>query len=529
MLVWCRAVSILLVAFHLALVSPAQAAKLALNRSFTGVDWTSAGVSGVGQGSGDITLSEVNGPVSAAFLYWHGLGTLPGDGEYQNDVVSIDGNEVTGTEIGRSSTNCWGDGESTAFVADVTAYVAGNGTYAITGLASRPTHQANGASLVVIFDDGDPSNNVDLLFYEGNDSNERGGPEEDTGWHEYLTNIDYPGGRVRVQFHVADGQSFDDDELRYITDLGSLTIPDTASHYDGNSVPSAGFSRAAEGDLWDIHTFDITAAFRGRGRYNLTFNGQERVEDCIGLILFIFEFAPNAAGDGCGDGSVRTPEECDDGNRIDGDCCSSTCQFEPAGTLCGAPGDPCIEPLCDGAGTCDVEGKVCRAPLTPRAGQLALRHGPNGRSRNDQFTWRWSDGITSVADLGDPLNSTQYDLCVYDTGTGTRRLLSHLSLPPGGTCSGLPCWRATTTGYEYLNPAGPLQQLVLRGGLPGEATILARSTGAGATTMVPPLPMSPTVMVRLRASTGKCWRANFSRPQKNGKRRFKSRSDYFHP
>jgi hypothetical protein len=33
----------------------------------------------------------------------------------------------------------------------------------------------------------------------------------------------------------------------------------------------------------------------------------------------------------------------------------------------------------------------------------------------------------------------------------------------------------------------------------------------------------------LRASTGKCWRANFSRPQRNGKRRFKSRSDYFHP
>jgi cysteine-rich repeat protein len=524
---WCRALSILLAVLHLALASPAGAAKLTLGRSATGVDWTSAGVSGVGEGAGDITITNVTGAVTTAYLYWHGIGTLPGDGEYLNETVSIDGNPVTGTEIGRGSSNCWGDGESTAYVADVTPYVTGNGTYAISGLASRPTHQANGASLVVIFDDGDPSNNVDLLFYEGNDSNERGGAEEDTGWHEYLTNIRYPGGRVRAQFHVADGQSFDDDELRYITYLGSLTIPDTAGNYDGNSVPSAGASRAAEGDLWDIHTFDITAVFRGPGSYNLTFNGQERVEDCIALVLWVFEFAQNETGDGCGDGKVRTPEKCDDGNRVDGDCCSATCQFEPAGTLCGQPGDPCIEPLCDGEGTCDIEGRVCRAPVTPRAGQLSMRHTAKGG--RDQFAWRWTDGITSVADLGDPINTTQYDLCVYDTGTGTRRLLSHMTVPPGGTCSGLPCWRATTTGYEYLNPAGPLQQLILHGGLAGEASIVAKSNGTGASTMMPPLPMSPTVMVRLRASTGKCWRANYSTPQRNGKRRFKSRSDYFHP
>src|SRR5438132_484689 len=39
----------------------------------------------------------------------------------------------------------------------------------------------------------------------------------------------------------------------------------------------------------------------------------------------------------CGNGILDTFETCDDGNQLDGDCCSSTCQRDPAGTAC-APG-----------------------------------------------------------------------------------------------------------------------------------------------------------------------------------------------
>src|SRR5262245_37810509 len=31
----------------------------------------------------------------------------------------------------------------------------------------------------------------------------------------------------------------------------------------------------------------------------------------------------------CGNGLLEPPETCDDGNLIDGDCCSSLCQLEP--------------------------------------------------------------------------------------------------------------------------------------------------------------------------------------------------------
>ncbi|MDB4678469.1 DUF4215 domain-containing protein [bacterium] len=51
----------------------------------------------------------------------------------------------------------------------------------------------------------------------------------------------------------------------------------------------------------------------------------------------------------CGDGIVETGESCDDANTTDGDCCSSSCEIEPTGTVCGPAADICgIEEVCDG-------------------------------------------------------------------------------------------------------------------------------------------------------------------------------------
>jgi cysteine-rich repeat protein len=57
----------------------------------------------------------------------------------------------------------------------------------------------------------------------------------------------------------------------------------------------------------------------------------------------------------CGNGVIDSGvgEICDDGNHQSGDCCSNTCQYEPAGQFC-FPTDAnfCTDDICDGAGTC---------------------------------------------------------------------------------------------------------------------------------------------------------------------------------
>jgi len=61
---------------------------------------------------------------------------------------------------------------------------------------------------------------------------------------------------------------------------------------------------------------------------------------------------------GCGDGIVDPGEDCDDGNILDGDCCSALCQFEPVDSDC-SDGVYCNgDETCDGAGTCEAGTSV---------------------------------------------------------------------------------------------------------------------------------------------------------------------------
>lgn len=274
-----------------------QAVPITHTRTLSNVDFAVAGVSGVGGGSGTITVAGVSGTVTRAYLYWHGINNSGTGATYNNPLVFINGNPVTGIAVGDATTNCWGDGSSRAFEADVTAFVAGNGPYAITGLSSGVGHNANGASLVVVFDDGNATNNRDLAFFTGNDSNiPQGFPGETNGWHAVLTPIIYSGGPVRAIMHAADGQNFPDNTLTFTTGGPPLVISDTNTLWDGISVVSAGTSRAGNGNLWDIHTLDITGAFPVLpGPVTLNMDGQEPNSDCLGLVLLLLDLEPGSA------------------------------------------------------------------------------------------------------------------------------------------------------------------------------------------------------------------------------------------
>src|SRR5439155_1494972 len=58
----------------------------------------------------------------------------------------------------------------------------------------------------------------------------------------------------------------------------------------------------------------------------------------------------------CGDGTLDPGEQCDDGNNLNGDCCSAACQIEAAGTVCRP-----VAGVCDMAETCDGTSPTCPA------------------------------------------------------------------------------------------------------------------------------------------------------------------------
>jgi hypothetical protein len=279
-------------------LSDALATPVAYRRTLTHVDFVNSGIGGVNSGTGTITVAGVTGPVSKAYLYWQGINATGQGAVYDNANITVNNVAVTGVALGDGSTNCWGAGSSRAFEADVTAIVTGSGSYSVAGLANKPGNQPNGVSLVVVYNDGNPANDRDLVMLAGNDSSAQGLTGDPDGWQATISNLAYTGGTVRAILHVGDGQTVSDGTITFTAD-SAVVIPDTASLYDGNSVPSMGSSRASNGEaLWDIHTFNLTAAFQSQGTKTLTLSGMANPGDCLALVVLLVDLpAVNHAPD----------------------------------------------------------------------------------------------------------------------------------------------------------------------------------------------------------------------------------------
>jgi hypothetical protein len=139
--------------------------------------------------------------------------------------------------------------------------------------------------------------------------------------------------------------------------------------------------------------------------------------------------------------------------------------------------------------------------------QLSRKSAPE----KDALKWKWSKGArTTLAELGDPTATTNYQVCVYDQ-VGLRFEVTN---PAGGICAGKPCWKAGSKGYTYkdkeLTPDGG-QKLQLKEGPIGKALIQFSARGVALampdlTTLVPPL------IVQIQNGDGLCWEAVYSAP-----------------
>ena len=233
-----------------------------------------------GNGTGSLTVSGVTGPVARALLYWNG--PTNSSSPTANANVTFNGTPVTGTNIGFASDNCWSFQNSQSYQADVTALVSGNGTYSLSNF-TKPGVEVNGVSLLVFYNDGNPSNDRNFTVWSGNDSN-IASTFDPAGWDETLTGVQYPGsGPAFLDFIVSDGQVFADDALV----LNGVQLVPAGNIFQGDSVPGGPGPPPPDdvnGNLWDAKEFDITS-FLTAGSNNLHLT-TGLAGDCLSLVAF---------------------------------------------------------------------------------------------------------------------------------------------------------------------------------------------------------------------------------------------------
>lgn len=288
------------------LTLPASAVELKHFQTYTNIDFAQAGVGGIRfVGNGTITLPGVSGTVTKAYLYWHG----PQNGDSTNVAVSavINGITVTGVTLGISGANCYDPDavfQSRACRADVTSVVAasvpnvnGDRTFLVSGFVPLG-NAVNGASLVVIYDDGNAANNRTVVVYDGNDSNAPNAYDS-FGWNLTLSGINYTSGEATLSVHASDGQDFADTQV-YMSGL-LLTDDDFGFYIEGNTVPFANEPYgnrppgSGRGGLWDILEYDAAPAL-ALNPFSLTFN-TSYIDDCYSMVVAVLDLPVSAGGE----------------------------------------------------------------------------------------------------------------------------------------------------------------------------------------------------------------------------------------
>lgn len=232
-------------------------------------NYTAAGVGLRGRTSGIITLSNI--PIGAsihkAYLYWSFLdnGLLVSE---QNLVFN--GIPVLGTEIGNGGDTCWNKTYSRAFRADITPLITGNGTYVLTGIVNQSPLLAQGASLVVVYADGNGVSRT-VIIQDGNGVINNGNIHLATTIDGFIASDTGSGVSAKTTFIVGDGQDFTDTKI-FTAGLGTLTLFNTLNGSDGG--------------LWDTDTYDVSS-YVASGDTSASI-AISRGSDCLNWVAQIF-------------------------------------------------------------------------------------------------------------------------------------------------------------------------------------------------------------------------------------------------
>jgi hypothetical protein len=179
-----------------------------------------------------------------------------------------------------------------------------------------------------------------------------------------------------------------------------------------------------------------------------------------------------------------------------------------------------------GAGGDRPGGESLRAEIL----QSRLEWKDNANDLRDRLVFRWQRGEeTTPEEIGDPLATDAYALCVYDE-SGAPVLIAEAEVPAGGTCKHKPCWKVSKSGkvFRYRDPETTpdgILSTVLNSGSAGKARAVIVGKGVGLPDVALPLALPVRVQLQ-REGSGECLEALFDAAgvQKNDATQFKGRA-----
>ncbi|MBI5482195.1 MAG: choice-of-anchor D domain-containing protein, partial [Deltaproteobacteria bacterium] len=228
---------------------------------------------GTAPGSATAVLALTDVPAGArverALLYW-GIAGSPA-----SPSVTWEGRVVDGIRIGVGTDTCWGYPASTAFRADVTTDVAGNGVYAVAGLPAShgaPQPDSNGVSLWVIYGVAGSPELVTIVVRDGVLAGDTGLSTTFTGLPVGVTPK-----WARLRLLVGDGQPTADGATLF------------AGHSLGTDLLGGG-----AGSFWDDLGFDVGGLMAGAPSASVTLNHGAGL-DCLQWIAAALVWAQPAS------------------------------------------------------------------------------------------------------------------------------------------------------------------------------------------------------------------------------------------
>ena len=305
---------------------------------------------------------------------------------------------------------------------------------------------------------------------------------------------------VGVEKKVATGTATDN-AVRIVKggSIGSTDRSDVNPWPTTDTVVLYGGATDLWGETW-------TAADINNANFGVAISGKDSIS---GALLQVDTFEITVFYAVCGDSIVNSPtEDCDIGDTNNGDCCSSTCQFEANGSPCADDGNRCnFEETCNGTGSCVSATTPLTTCLTAQKGLLLYKDKtPNSK---DKLVWKWIKGqATTLGDLGNPAGTTAYTLCLY-AGTAT----AEATVPPDATK-----WKPIgTKGFKYKDKPGTadgITKVILKSGAANKSKALVKGKGENLPDLTTPFD-TPVTAQLVNSSNHVCMTNTFTTAKKN--------------